>query len=80
MLDGTVAKDLLYKAILEEIKTTKSDFRNFNIGISTALLEPSQRWSDPYRHWRFIPKDYTFRKELTKGNKKPRQAYNISDA
>ena len=35
----------------------------FNVGISTGVTEHSDRWSDAYRHWSFIPtnheRDYT---------------------
>lgn len=67
----TVAKDLLYKTVLEQIKSIKPEFRNFNIGISTACIDdPSKKWSDSYRHWNFIPKNYIYRHELTKGKQK----------
>jgi hypothetical protein len=52
----TVAKERLYKSILEEIKLIKPDFKHFNIGISTSASLPN-RWKEPYLHWNFVPKD-----------------------
>lgn len=49
----TVAKEKLYKDILNEIKTIHS---NFNIGISTGSRDyDNPHWTSPYEHWRFIP-------------------------
>jgi hypothetical protein len=61
----TVAKERLYKSILEEIKLIKPDFKYFNIGISTSA-SLSDRWREPYLHWNFVPKDKIYRQELTK--------------
>jgi hypothetical protein len=57
----TIAKEKLYKHILREICKWKP---HFSIGISTADRDPNfpeirdfARWSFPYRHWLFIPKN-----------------------
>lgn len=60
----TIAKEQLYKAILAEIRRLKP---GFNIGVSTGTAgDASQRWSSPYLHWLFVPKETEFRTELTK--------------
>ena len=61
----TVAKERLYKVILGEICRIKP---HFNIGISTGL-SPEERWTTPYRHWRFVPAEMEYRKNLTKPKK-----------
>lgn len=54
----TVAKERLYKFIRSEVCRV-TDKPHFNIGMSTSVSEyPDGRWSDPYLHWRFIPKDH----------------------
>lgn len=60
----TVAKELLYKAIYSEIQRIRP---GLNIGISTGLrgLEHG-RWSEPYLHWKFIPKDSVWDPSRTK--------------
>jgi hypothetical protein len=51
----TLAKDRLYRHILREIRTLKP---HFNPKISTAAEPfPEGRWSMPYRHWLFVPKN-----------------------
>lgn len=50
----TIAKEELYKHILAHIKDIKP---RFNIGVSTGG-DGVNRWSDPYRHWNFKPKDH----------------------
>ncbi len=63
----TVAKEKIYKKILAEIRHMKP---NFNIGISTGTGgDPVVYWSAPYLHWRFIPKDMEYQKEMTKHGK-----------
>lgn len=76
----TKAKEILYKSILKEIANIDDKLKNFNIGNSTAFLESAAKWSAPYMHWNFKPKDKTFREELTKAKKKPQPAYTTSDA
>jgi hypothetical protein len=51
----TIAKENLYKYILAEIR---SFYPNFNIGITTGKTPREKIWSDSYRHWKFIPKDF----------------------
>jgi hypothetical protein len=62
----TIAKEQLYKTILGEIHRLKP---HFNIGISTGM-SPEERWSAPYRHWRFMPAEVEYREELTKPKNK----------
>jgi len=35
-------------------------YPNFNIGISTGQSRPGweNRWTAPYRHWSFVPKEF----------------------
>jgi hypothetical protein len=50
----TIAKDLLYRHILAEVRTLKP---HLNPKISTAADPyPEGRWSMPYQHWAFKPK------------------------
>jgi hypothetical protein len=52
----TIAKEKLYKHINTLIRQL---YPNFNIGDSTGLGdEKENKWKQPYRHWRFIPKDF----------------------
>jgi hypothetical protein len=58
----TIAKEKLYKSILAGIHSV---YPRLNIGISTGTPEGShQRWTHPYRHWRFIPSQ--FRLDMTR--------------
>jgi len=63
----TRAKEKLYKAIFQEIRSIHP---GFNIGISTGLSNyphpPS--WTAPYLHWCFRANDHTFDETLTKGH------------
>jgi len=56
----TKLKEQLYKHINQKIRELHP---GFNVGISTGVTELSDRWSDAYRHWSFIPanheRDYT---------------------
>lgn len=54
----TKAKEKLYKVIRTEIEKS---YPRFNIGESTGSGHPGfeTRWSSPYRHWKFIPRDFT---------------------
>jgi hypothetical protein len=68
----TIAKEKLYRSILAEIR---SIYPNFNIGMSTAQREgPVSRWTDPYRHWAFRPRDHNYQPEKTKAWKKKNPA------
>jgi hypothetical protein len=60
----TRAKEALYKTILAEVRQF---YPGFNIGITTGLQTgPLCRWTQPYRHWCFQPRDFVFDKNLTK--------------
>ncbi|WP_228840592.1 DUF3800 domain-containing protein [Candidatus Protochlamydia phocaeensis] len=76
----TIAKEKLYKSILDEIRSIKYELRNFNIGMTTSNI-PSTRWKEPYLHWSFVPYNSIFREGLRKGeSKKPQLVYTNSDA
>lgn len=63
----TIAKGRLQKFILGEIKRVTGK-PSFNIGISTGLSSnPAAPWSDPYLHWKFVPKEF----RIEKANYKP---------
>ncbi len=51
----TIAKEKLYKHICSKIRGIKP---RFNIGISTGTSELEDRWTMPYRHWLFVPKEF----------------------
>lgn len=74
----TIAKELLYNVILEEIRQI-SGLKDFNIEVSTFAVNNFQSWIDSYRHWLFIPRKHVFKSEFAK-KKEPQPAYNISDA
>ena len=63
----TIAKEKLYKKILENIKTI---YPNFNIGVSTSSRDDfANNWKDSYRHWCFKSKNSVFDSTLTKKSK-----------
>lgn len=53
----TIAKEKLYKHILQHIKKAIHS-PNFNIGISTGAQTKRDYWEMPYRHWCFVPKEF----------------------
>ncbi len=56
----TIAKERLYRFILAEIRRVTGK-RSFNIGITTGLsVHPGGQWSDPYLHWKFIPRQHAY--------------------
>lgn len=60
----TRAKEQVYKAILAEVQKL---YPRFNIGMSTGRNnDPTRVWSDPYRHWLFVPKSRDVDKSATK--------------
>ena len=60
----TIAKENLYKAILNEISAIHP---KFNIGISTGIKNDlTRKWSDPYLHWCFEPAEWERGKFPTK--------------
>lgn len=63
----TIAKEKLYKNILNNIKIIHP---NFNIGISTSSHGNfANNWESPYRHWCFKSKSSIFVPSLTKNSK-----------
>ena len=63
----TIAKEKLYKNILNNIKIIHP---NFNIGISTSSHGNfANNWESPYRHWCFKSKRSIFVPSLTKNSK-----------
>jgi len=65
----TIAKEKVYKHINKRIREIKP---HFNIGISTGASELIDRFTDPYRHWLFIPSDH----EYIGGSKKKKRPGN----
>lgn len=63
----TIAKEKLYKVILEEIRKIRP---GFNIGVSTKTTKFEDRWKLPYMHWAFVPSEETFDSSLTKPRRK----------
>lgn len=52
----TIAKEKLYRFILGKIRQI---YPNFNIGVSTGRQgDWTNLWHHPYRHWRFVPKEF----------------------
>lgn len=50
----TRAKERIYKHINSRIRAI---YPHFNIGISTGHQDRTDRWTHPYRHWLFVPRD-----------------------
>lgn len=64
----TIAKEAVYKHLNKRIRKI---YANFNIGVSTATRgDLSNRWTDPYRHWLFIPSEF----EVVTGQGKRKKA------
>jgi hypothetical protein len=63
----TIAKEKLYKIILEEIRKIRP---GFNIGVSTRTQQFADRWKLPYMHWSFVPSEEVFDSSLTKPRRK----------
>lgn len=52
----TIAKEKVYKRIQQRISEV---YPNFNIGITTGKQGAlDSLWSMPYRHWKFMPKEF----------------------
>lgn len=58
----TIAKEKLYRFIYERICQI---YPHFNIGETTGRHQEAH-WSNPYRHWKFVPKNHTVDKSKTK--------------
>lgn len=53
----TIAKEKLYKKINKRIRNI---YPGFNIGITTGTKgDKTNYWKHPYRHWMFVPNNYT---------------------
>lgn len=61
----TIAKEKLYRFICQRIRSIRP---NFNIGITTGG-GAADRWTQPYRHWKFTPRNSTFDATKTKPKK-----------
>lgn len=59
----TIAKEKLYKHILAHIRVIHP---NFNIGLSTGFQKETDLWHHPYKHWKFIPKEFKIDNERFK--------------
>ena len=65
----TIAKEKIYKLINSRIRDI---YPGFNIGISTGTPNgETDRWSHPYRHWRFVPTDHEL--DLSKTKKRAKE-------
>lgn len=63
----TVAKEKLYRHIYTKLAALH---KNFNVGISTGKPDGSiSLWTQPYRHWLFIPKEYEVNEDSVKSKK-----------
>lgn len=63
----TRAKEQLYKVIYAHIAAMRP---HFNIGISTGLADYAHgHWTEPYRHWKFVPAGAKWDGALTKPRK-----------
>lgn len=60
----TRKKEALYKHIYSRLSQLR---HGFNIGVTTGISEPEDRWKMPYRHWSFIPNNSEIDKTRTKG-------------
>ncbi|MCC8117602.1 MAG: DUF3800 domain-containing protein [Bacteroidales bacterium] len=49
----TILREKIYKHLLNRIR--RLTYPNFNIGFSTSINKVSEKWSNPYLHWRFVP-------------------------
>lgn len=63
----TRIKEKLYKYINERIREIKP---GFNIGVSTGRRSDMDVWTDPYRHWCFVPHNNIRDLSKTKKHKK----------
>lgn len=63
----TLAKERVYKHVNTCIRALY-DGKQFNIGVSTGRPDPAaaHEWIDPYRHWRFKPRDAVVKPEFAK--------------
>ena len=59
----TIAKEKLYRHVLGRIRGLHP---GFNVGITTGTLRLEDRWEQPYRHWRFEPKESVVDSSKTK--------------
>ena len=60
-------KEAVYKAVKDEIWDI---YPNFNVGASTGIETPADRWLHPYRHWLFKPNNSVQDLKRAKGKKK----------
>ncbi len=68
----TIAKEKVYKHILNKIKAIHSP--HFNISISTGVGDDiAVTWEHPYRHWLFKPNNHTEDHSKTKKSKKVKE-------
>ena len=67
MFSRETFKEKLYRSILKEIRSIKPELKNFNIGRTTRYTD---RWTEPYLHWKFTPRKRKFNSERTKQRKR----------
>lgn len=63
----TKLKEQLFKQISKRIRKLRP---NFNIGESTGIKTPADRWNYPYSHWSFKPTKFARDFDKSKSNKK----------
>ncbi len=63
----TIVKEKLYKYINKKIRELRP---GFNVGVSTSYTDIVQRWTDPYRHWSFVPSNCITDSTMTKRHMK----------
>lgn len=60
----TRAKELVYRHINARVRQI---YPGFNIGVSTGTKGDHRlRWSHPYRHWLFVPRDHEIQPQFSK--------------
>lgn len=61
----TILKEKVYKHIYSRIRDLHA---GFNIGVSTGMSTPKDRWDYPYSHWSFRPSGYV--RDFTRAKKR----------
>ncbi len=64
----TLAKEKVFKEISRQIRAIRP---NFNIGTSTGTIDLIDRWTMPYAHWKFVPKEHVIDHSAVKGKAPP---------
>jgi hypothetical protein len=67
----TRAKEEVYRFINKKIREL---YPNFNIGVSTAAIHATDRWGHPYRHWKFVPRNFERDKSVSAKRTAPQRS------